>query len=247
MLRRLLLALACVLGLQAYGQKTMPGYIINGMFFSEFPEHLEDKELETALIGDGLGNHAIVIKDAVLTAADSLLAIPNDKVADAEEWLRRAADGNVEFNRLVVKYYSGLDMAVGDMVKPFCVRDVDGRVWSNDSLLGRPYVLNFWHTGCGPCKREMPEISRWIDECPGAAFLAVTFDRAAAIRPIVEERGFRFVQIAGDETLWSMFGVKQVPATVLVGKDGRIRKITIGTNERKRADMLAAIKAACAE
>ncbi len=247
MLRQLLLALACVIGAQAYGQKATPSYIINGMFFSEFPEHLEDKVLETALIGDGFGNHAIVIKGAELTAADSLLVIPGGKVAGAEEWLRRAAGGDVEFNPIVVKYYSGLDIAVGDEVKPFSVRDVDGRVWSNDSLFGRPYVLNFWHTGCGPCKREMPEISSWIDECPGAAFLAVTFDRAAAIRPIVEERGFRFVQIAGDETLWSMFGVKQVPATVLVGKDGRVRKITIGTNERKRADMLAAVKAACAE
>lgn len=247
MLRQLLLALACVLGAYAYGQKTAPGYIINGMFFSEFPQHLEDKELETAFIGDGLGNHAVVVKDAALTAADSLLAIPNDKIAGAEEWLQRASAEDVEFNPMVVKYYSGLDIAVGDTVKPFSVMDVSGRVWSNDSLLGRPYVLNFWHTGCGPCKREMPEISRWIDECPGVVFLAVTFDRAAAIRHIVEERGFRFVQIAGDETLWPMFGVRQVPATVLVGKDGRVRKITIGTSERKRAGMLAAIKAACAE
>ena len=247
MLRNALLALACVLGALAYGQKTAPSYIINGLFFSEFPEHLEDKALETALIGDGKGGHVVVIRNAPLTQADSLEAVPAGNVPDAEALLRRAAAKDVEFNRLVVKFYSGLNLAVGDEVKPFSVKDVDGRVWSSDSLLGRPYVLNFWHTGCGPCKREMPEISRWIDECPGAAYLAVTFDRAAVIRPIVEERGFRFVQIADDETLWPMFGVRQVPATVLVGKDGRVRKITIGTNERKRADMLAAIKSACAE
>lgn len=243
----LLLLFGCTLACLVYGQKAEPAYLINGLFFSEFPDDLEDKALETALISDGNGNHLVVIKDARLSAADSLQAVPCDEIADAEGWLGRAAAKDVRFDRLVVKYYGGLDIAVGDTVKPFSVKDVDGHVWSNSVLLGRPYVLNFWHTGCGPCKREMPEISRWLEECPGATYLAVTFDRAAAIRPIVEERGFRFVQVADDMTLWQMFGVRQVPATVLVGKDGRVRKITIGTNEKKRADMLAAIKAACEE
>ena len=39
-----------------------------------------------------------------------------------------------------------------------------------------------------------------------------------------------------------MFMVQQTPTTVLIDKDGVVRKLVIGTNGQKRHDMLEAIK-----
>ena len=88
----------------------------------------------------------------------------------------------------------------------------------------------------------MPEISKWKGECPDVNFLAVTYNSFEEIKDIVERQNFRFTQVAGDRTLWEMFMVQQTPTTVLIDKDGVVRKLVIGTNGQKRHDMFEAIK-----
>ena len=39
-----------------------------------------------------------------------------------------------------------------------------------------------------------------------------------------------------------MFNVFQTPTTILIDKDGVVRKVTIGTNDYKLQEMLKAIK-----
>ena len=102
--------------------------------------------------------------------------------------------------------------------------------------------MNFWYTGCGPCIKEMPELSTWVDACPDVNYLAVTWNTADEIRAIIERRGFRFVQITGDKSLWKMFGVQQTPTIVVIDKDGTVRKVVIGTSEQKRAELLECVK-----
>lgn len=60
----------------------------------------------------------------------------------------------------------------------------------SDNVAGRPMVLNFWYTGCGPCIREMPELNKWMEVYPDVTYLATTFDSAAQIKKIVEEPSF---------------------------------------------------------
>ncbi|MBK8262902.1 MAG: TlpA family protein disulfide reductase [Nannocystis sp.] len=49
-------------------------------------------------------------------------------------------------------------LAVGAMVPDFSALTSDGESISRASLLGRPYVLDFWGTWCGGCVEEMPEL-----------------------------------------------------------------------------------------
>ena len=46
---------------------------------------------------------------------------------------------------------------IGKAFPEFKVKDTEGQEWSKADVTGRPMVLNFWYTGCGPCIREMPE------------------------------------------------------------------------------------------
>lgn len=73
-------------------------------------------------------------------------------------------------------------------------------------------------------------------------FLAVTWNTADEIQSIVRRRGFRFVQVAGDMSLWKMFGVQQTPTTIVLDKEGVVRKIVLGTNQQKRDELLECIK-----
>ena len=44
-----------------------------------------------------------------------------------------------------------------------------------------------------------------------------------------------------------MFGVQQTPTTVVIDKQGVVRKLTIGTNQQKRDELLKTIRQLSAE
>ena len=65
---------------------------------------------------------------------------------------------------------------------------------------GRPLLLNFWATWCGPCVVEMPLLDRFAKEQGGAGWrvLALAIDQADPVRRFVAERALRLpVAIAG--------------------------------------------------
>jgi thiol-disulfide isomerase/thioredoxin len=67
---------------------------------------------------------------------------------------------------------------------------------------GRPFVLNFWATWCGPCVTEMPLLDRFAKEraSSGWRVLALAIDNLEAVRRFVGERSLALpVALAGSD------------------------------------------------
>lgn len=77
---------------------------------------------------------------------------------------------------------------------------------------GKPLVLDFWATWCGPCRRVGPVIEELARDYDG---------RAVVGKCDVEE----------DEELTARFGVRNVP-TILFIKDGEVRDRQVGAASR---------------
>ena len=43
---------------------------------------------------------------------------------------------------------------------------------------GKPVILTFWASWCGPCRLELPALSTWAGEHPDVAVYAVSVDRS---------------------------------------------------------------------
>lgn len=90
---------------------------------------------------------------------------------------------------------------------------------------GRPVVLNFWASWCGPCRREMPAFSDLADSYDGAvAFVGIaTQDREKPAKDFAREidvvypLGFDL----GDK-LTDDYGVFGLPSTYFIDADGVI-------------------------
>ena len=83
-------------------------------------------------------------------------------------------------------------------------QNLDGTSLRMADWRGRPLVLNFWATWCGPCVTEMPLLDRFAKEqsSSGWRVLALAIDRIELVRHFVAERSLALpIALAGGEGL----------------------------------------------
>lgn len=213
-------------------------YLMDGLFFEGMPPCVSANKVAAFIEHkDDEGNEATELrlrKGVVLPESVGKYATPAEEVPGAEALLMSYRGG------LGKKWPIGRAVQtlkekewIGKAFPEFKVKDTEGKEWTNADVLGKPMVLNFWYTGCGPCIREMPELNRWMELYPDVTYLATTFDSAARIKKIVESRPFRFTQIADELFFFTTFNVSRMPVMILVDKKGIIRHIEEGTGNAK--------------
>ncbi len=75
------------------------------------------------------------------------------------------------------------------------LRDLQGQRFNMESLKGRPLVVNFWASWCGPCIEEMPDFQRASQTTVGkkATFIGIGIDSAEKMRPFADKLGITYL------------------------------------------------------
>lgn len=213
-------------------------YLVESLFFEGMPPGM-DLNNATALITheDGKGNEVTELrlhKGFVLSEEVKKYATPAEEVPGVEALLM-SYRGEKGQKLPIIGAVQTLKKEewIGKPFPAFWLKDTPGKEWTNAELEGRPMVLNFWYIGCAPCIREMPALNRWMELFPDVTYLATTFNDATQIKRIVENRPFRFAQIADELFFFNTFGVKGMPVTILTDKKGIIRYIEEGSGGAK--------------
>lgn len=131
--------------------------------------------------------------------------------------------------------------------------DEHGNSLTLDRWRGKVVLLNVWATWCAPCRHEMPTLDRLQAMLGSERFevMALSIDRAGVgvVRRSFDEIGIRHLGIFIDETMkvsrdLKIFGL---PATLLIGPDGRELGRLIGPAEWDTAEMVAFFESVIAE
>lgn len=106
----------------------------------------------------------------------------------------------------------------------------DGRHLNLHDLRGRPILINFWATWCGPCRLEMPDIVRMAATNADLVVLAINVQESMEqIQPFAEEFQMQLPVVRDtDGALRNLYAVRGMPTSVFIDRDGEIFTIWAG-------------------
>ena len=110
-----------------------------------------------------------------------------------------------------------------------------GAVTLPDAYAGRPLLINFWASWCGPCIEEMPELERYSAEraSNGAQVVGIALDDRGAVAAFLERVPVSYpilLDTAGPADSSVRLGNPKgvLPYSVLLSADGKLLKQRIG-------------------
>lgn len=109
---------------------------------------------------------------------------------------------------------------------PFQFAAMDGETYDNETLKGRPYLVNFWASWCKPCEEEIPDLVRTYEKFQAQNLLILGVgvqDSEENLRAFAHKYGITF-PIGLDEKgiLSGLFGLTGVPETYFVSREGEV-------------------------
>lgn len=122
----------------------------------------------------------------------------------------------------------------------FTLETTDGRKISLHDFSGKPVIVNFWTTWCGPCKSEMPAMEdihrRYKDS--GLSILAINSgEEASKVIGYGQEMGLSFLLLLdSDSNISNTYRVNSIPRSFFIDEEGMIRKIIYGSLSASELD-----------
>jgi cytochrome c biogenesis protein CcmG/thiol:disulfide interchange protein DsbE len=114
----------------------------------------------------------------------------------------------------------------------FTLHATDGTTYRLSELRGRPVVLNFWATWCGPCKQEMPAFEAEYRAHAGAGLLVLAInvrESPQQVEPFVQRLELTFpVLLDRSGSVSRRYRVRALPTTVFITPEGTIDGIRQG-------------------
>jgi thiol-disulfide isomerase/thioredoxin len=112
--------------------------------------------------------------------------------------------------------------------------DGDGVKHALSEWKGRPLLINFWATWCGPCRREIPLLKtlRHDRAADGVEVVGIAVDFRDAVQDYARKMGIDYPVLIGEQDgldAIAAFGMDTVfPFTVFADRQGRIVTLKIG-------------------
>lgn len=132
---------------------------------------------------------------------------------------------------------AGLAIAArGEPLPALTLPALDGQATAlPGAYAGRPLLINLWASWCGPCIEEMPELDRYAaaQGATGTQVIGIALDDADAVRAFLQRTPVAYpilIDVAGPRDSAVQLGNPKgvLPFSVLVGADGRVRKLKLG-------------------
>ncbi|WP_195475920.1 TlpA disulfide reductase family protein [Bacteroides finegoldii] len=206
-------------------QGDIPPHHLN--FLTQYATHISNEEVKAAfllrsldqILAAGYSEDFPIYQSAVRKAVNN----PDST------FISQLAELEARYNELRSKYTT---ITRGNPVPTFSGVDADGQTYSSTNYTGKIMVLDFWFSGCIPCKAEIPYMEKLADELKGRniQFFSLSLDSGEQLmkawKSLVKEKIGPTLQLnipgGFQSELAKYFGIRSVPRIVIIDQQGKI-------------------------
>jgi thiol-disulfide isomerase/thioredoxin len=137
--------------------------------------------------------------------------------------------------------------AVPQNVPDIKLPDLQGKEKSLRDYLGRPVIINFWATWCGPCRREIPLLQQLRQSYRGERLevVGIAVDKQEAVAQYLQKTPISYPLLVGEDQgldAAQKLGMELVlPFSVFADAQGRIITVKVGELHKDEADYILAV------
>jgi thiol-disulfide isomerase/thioredoxin len=122
--------------------------------------------------------------------------------------------------------------SIGTTAPDFMVTSIYGDSMRLSDLSGRPIMLNFWASWCGPCVEEMPILQAFSERYSNELMiLGINADEPREdVLDFVEQNELTFPMLMDpDSRIQDLYRIRAFPTSYFIDQNGIIRAVHIGT------------------
>lgn len=118
------------------------------------------------------------------------------------------------------------------------LKDLNGADVDLAQFKGKPVIINFWATWCGPCRFEIPMLNELHRKYSpkGLVIVGISTDEegAAIVKPFMEDLPIEYSSyLKGTDTEEKFGGVWALPTTIFFDKNGKQVEKILGVQPRE--------------
>ena len=122
----------------------------------------------------------------------------------------------------------------------FALQDSSGKTVSLKDYRGKVVLLDFWATWCHGCKLEIPWFAEFSHKYgdKGVAVVGVSLDSEGwkLVNPFIKAAQIPYQIVLGNDNVAKSYGIKNMPDTFLIDREGRIAAAYNGIIDKQNVD-----------
>lgn len=196
-------------------------------FLAQYAARIADNEVKSAFLIRFLKQ---ILRAGYSEDYPTYLSVVKAAVPEhSEAFLRELAQLEKQYNGMKAQYST---ITRGNVAPAFTAVDINGKSYSSADYTGKVLVLDFWFSGCIPCKAEMPYMEKLAEKLKGEniQFFTLSLDTGEQLlkawKALVKDDNGATLQLnvpnGFKSELAKHYGIRSVPRIVIIDQQGKI-------------------------
>ena len=104
-------------------------------------------------------------------------------------------------------------------------QDIEGNKLNSKDLKGDILVINFWFINCIPCRVEISELNKIVDQYKDSTnikFIAIATDGDSELKKFLKEMPFKYQIVADGGSTINSLGITSFPTHAIIDREGKV-------------------------